>query len=348
MASAKTRPLEKACSSIKYVNDSIKTIRSRSWAKPVGMAMSVTASIVECFNWIPGVGIVGGALKLGSSLLNPAPSLQDLRKQIQDIESHVEGSSQYVKDLLGKQILDIERQLENPEKELLDDDSLVKQELQVSARIISKDMLKIESDLYEVKSIVRKTYSLVIDTRYKEGIEKIDAAFQNFIKGSHNLENTFASLANFMFELETNAIQCLNTEKINAYLKAIKETECDEVCDQVFQYIILVRAKYLQISCAYYIFNKDSQRVANEFESFNRDFYQLHQIYKSSIGLSSTLSNGAYSVTQNVSERTNIDPSRERSSLMPFTETQSTSKCESNEVNTKSSDRGMLVCNTGK
>ena len=273
----------KICHSMSYVKDAIDKIRSKPWAAPVGAAMSTTASIAECFSWLPGVGIIGGALKIGSSLLNPAPSLSDLSKQVKEIEKHMDGSSGYVKEVLRKQIAEIEHQIENPQPELIQDFDIVRKEIQSSAIVICKDMTKIESDLSEVKNVVRQTYSLVVDSRYKDGIEKVDAAFQNFVKGSHNLEVTFASLANFMFELETHAIQSLNTEKIAAYLKAIKQTEEDAICEQVFQYILVVRAKYLQISSAYYIYKQDAQRVTNEFESFNRDFNELQRVYQNII-----------------------------------------------------------------
>ena len=276
---------EKLCHSTSYVKDAIAKIRSKPWAAPVGTAMSTTASIAECFNWLPGVGIIGGALKIGSSLLNPAPSLSDLSKQIKDIEKHMNGSSGYVREVLHKQISEIQYEMDNPQPELVQDYDMIRNEIQSSAVIICKDMTKIDSDLTEVKNVVRQTYNLVIDSRYKDGIEKVDAAFQNFVKGSHNLEVTFASLANFMFELETNAIQSLNTEKISAYLKAIKQTEENAICEQVFQYIIIVRAKYLQISSAYYIYKQDAQRVTNEFESFNRDFTEIQRIYREMIGL---------------------------------------------------------------
>ena len=77
---------DKICQSMSYVKGAIEKIRSKTWAAPVGAAMSVTASIVECFNWLPGVGIIGGALKMGSSMLSPAPTLSDLSQQVKEIE----------------------------------------------------------------------------------------------------------------------------------------------------------------------------------------------------------------------------------------------------------------------
>jgi hypothetical protein len=47
----------------------------------VACDLNVTGSIVQGIgNFIPGFGILGGAFKLVSSLLNPQPNLSDLRK----------------------------------------------------------------------------------------------------------------------------------------------------------------------------------------------------------------------------------------------------------------------------
>ena len=297
---------EKICQSMSYVKGAIEKIRSKTWAAPVGAAMSVTASIVECFNWLPGVGIIGGALKMGSSMLSPAPTLSDLSQQVKEIEKHMNGSSGYVREILQKQMSEIELQMANPRSELIEDYDVIRKEIQASAIVICKDMTKIESDLTEVKNVVKQTYSLVVDSRYKDGIEKVDAAFQNFVKGSHNLEVTFASLANFIFELETNAIQSLNTEKIAAYLKAIKQTEDDSICEKVFKYILIVRAKYLQISSAYYIYKQDAQRVTNEFESFNRDFNELQRIYQNIIGLEMNYENASKQTTRDTLQQKRV------------------------------------------
>ena len=92
---------DKICHSMSYVKDAVDKIRSKPWSQPIGVAMGATSKILECFNWVPGIGIIGGALKMGSSLLNPAPSLADLSKQIREIENHMNGSTGYVKDVLN-------------------------------------------------------------------------------------------------------------------------------------------------------------------------------------------------------------------------------------------------------
>ena len=58
----------------------------------------------------------------------------------------------------------------------------------------------------------------------------------------------------------------------------------DEVTQQSFKYVLVVRAMYLQLSTAYYIFQKDPERVRMEFETFNRDFEELCEVFKTETG----------------------------------------------------------------
>jgi hypothetical protein len=178
----------------------------------------------------------------------------------------------------------INEEIKKPNPEILDNFELIKTEVQSSALAMSMDMRKIERDLADVKQIVDHTYQLVRDSRYRDGIEKIDGAYQIFTKGLHNLEATFNKLENYIYELEVLAEQNLNCQRIREYLRAIRLTEDNDVCHQTFKYILVVRSRYLQISVAYHIYKKDAHHVASEFNCFNREYVELYQIFKEEIG----------------------------------------------------------------
>ena len=76
-----TKLFNKTLDGMNYVNDGLEKVRSKKWAEPVGVALAGTATICEGLgNFVPGIGIIGGALKIGSSLLNPDVSLLDLQR----------------------------------------------------------------------------------------------------------------------------------------------------------------------------------------------------------------------------------------------------------------------------
>ena len=60
----------------------VAKVRGQTWSEPLGKACSVTGAIVSGLgNFVPGLGIVGGALALGGTLLNPKASLNDVRRE---------------------------------------------------------------------------------------------------------------------------------------------------------------------------------------------------------------------------------------------------------------------------
>ena len=234
-----------AIDSVTYVKDAVSKVRSQEWAEPAGKAMGATASIFSAFTFVPGMGIIGGALKIGSSILNPTATVHDLNRL---------------------------------EKEMVYDFRAIKEEIKQSAQIMSKDMMKIQSDLSDVKDMTSKTYNLVLNSSYKEGIDRIDAAFETYISGSHNLEKTLDTLHQCMFDLQTNARISLSPEKIMSYLDKLKESDPPSV-EEMFHYAIATKGKFLLISCAYYIFREDAKRVGDEFQRFNEDFHKLRDWY---------------------------------------------------------------------
>ena len=63
------------------VDEALGKVRSQPWSEPLGQALSVTGTIVSgCGNFVPFLGMAGGALNMGSKLLNPKASMNDLRR----------------------------------------------------------------------------------------------------------------------------------------------------------------------------------------------------------------------------------------------------------------------------
>ena len=275
---------KRVCDTISYAREGIEKIKSQKWTKPTGIALGVTASVCETLNFIPGVSLVGGACRMGAAILNTDVSLADIKKEVGELEKHLEISSGAVKDAIEEKLQALKIQIEKPQKELVQNLNEIKVEVQNTANDISKDMHQIEGDLIGVKTIVAHTFKLVADTRYRDGVEKVDAAYENFINGSSDLENTFRSLESFMFELQTVALQSLNPKRVQEYLTTILQGGDKELCRQTFKYLVLSRAKYLQIAVAFYIYQNNVKRVTQEFERFNKDFIEYQQVYGHIVG----------------------------------------------------------------
>ena len=69
-----------------FVEEGLEKVRSRPWAEPLGKALGVSGKIVGVVEGlVPGANIIGGALSFGATLLNPAPTIEDLQKELRDI-----------------------------------------------------------------------------------------------------------------------------------------------------------------------------------------------------------------------------------------------------------------------
>ena len=293
MPKAKKPNFKKACSKvarkIDYVKEGISTVRSKEWAEPVGVALGATASICNGMgNFVPGAGIVGGGLKMGASLLNPNASLADVNRVEKGIKASLEENYENLKDEIDTNFRKLSEEKESFQPEIRQDLDEIKKEVQESALRIAVEMDIIKKELSDIKSIVNHTYRLVRDVRYRDGIEKIEAAYETFLKGANNLDVTLAELDHFIFELKVLVAQKLSPERIKNYIQDLKVSENFEVIYMTFQYVIVVRGMYLQLACAYYIWKikteKDSDRIASEFNSFNSDFKELCKVFHEEVG----------------------------------------------------------------
>ena len=112
----------------------------------------------------------------------------------------------------------------------------------------------------------------------QDGIEKVDAAYEVF------LQVGFEDFQQYAFELQTIAVQNLAPERIRAYMKIIHQEGGLPMSQMAMEYVLLVLAKYLQMMVAYSIFKEDQDRVTILFETFNRHFAKLNQVFEEVTG----------------------------------------------------------------
>ena len=278
--------MEKIKKTAAFCSESLDKIRSSEWSAPAAAAMNVTGNIVQGLGtFVPGIGMLGGALKMGANILNPQPKLSDLRKTEKSLRLDLEklrhrSVSPIAIDALSKDLEGVQSSIENfnnNQTEIVEDFKRIKLDINDQFKIISGEMKSLESDVKELKDIVTATFELIVDQRYKDGIESIEAAYQTFLDGANNLKDTLTSFEYYIVELQTNFNQHLKPEKIEEYLRIIKNHYGPEMCHQMFNYILVVKSKYLQIMTIYYIHKKDVDRITCNYERFNEHYFELQE-----------------------------------------------------------------------
>ena len=278
--------MEKIKKTAAYCSESLDKVRSNEWSEPVAAALNVTGSIVKGLgNFVPGLGILGGAFKMGAEVLNPQPKLSHLRRTEKSLRLDIEklkykSVSPVAIEALSKDLENVQNGIENfnnSQSELIEDFQRLKLDVSDQFKVIAKEMKSLESDVKELKDIVTATFELIVDQRYKDGIESIEAAYQTFLDGANNMDATLASFDYYIVELQTNFNQHLKPEKIEEYLRIIKNYHGAEMVYQMFNYILVVKSKYLQIMTVYYIHKKDVGRITCNYERFNEHYFELKE-----------------------------------------------------------------------
>ena len=147
----------------KCVSRGLDKLKAQPWASPLGTALSVTGGTLKVVgHFVPGVGILGGALAAGSTLLKP--SNEDLQKDIQAMHQTLKNTqNESVRRMMQDNIASLERQ----QSEIREDFAEVKEELGEVMREIQTKSQNITKEISRIKDIINLTFGLVTDIRYK-------------------------------------------------------------------------------------------------------------------------------------------------------------------------------------
>ena len=279
--------------------------------------MRKTTLILRSFRcWTTGFSILGGALKIGSSLLNFQPSRKELneltnsflspsnqgsiispsqRKLLSDLtkrldyiplnRSEVHESSINMKELAQSQFTKMLQDIKNSNRDECTNILLLAKEL---TKAVDENEEECEDD-----NIYRVNNSISI----------VHKKFQALLKAKDNLTETFNSVnfLCFQFEAKMSVKKSLRPENISEYLKRFKsnylehQKDCRDIdinhtAELVFICLLLINVELLYLCIVHHIFNKDStpsktvEKVAYEFQSFNEHYSNLLQIYKTIFG----------------------------------------------------------------
>ena len=157
----------------------LEEIQEKEWAEPTGKALKAAASVVSLIP--PPVGnVLKGALSLGATVLNPDPSLADLRRAKEEIIA----------------------------------------EMKTEVHEVAGIMTNMGGELSCLRGDMKIVLELISDKEFYEGIETIDAHHKYyFITGPNNLEMTNESFKTVEASFQISFNKHFKVQKIFKFLK---------------------------------------------------------------------------------------------------------------------------------
>ena len=119
---------------------------------------------------------------MGEKMLTPPPSqISDLENQSKVLQESLEQSNEVVQKAIENELAKVQQEMQD---EMSKHSSEIQEQIQTSFMEISDGLRNIEVEMTNVKELIQKTYYLMLDQRHKDGLEKLEAAYEVFLNGS--------------------------------------------------------------------------------------------------------------------------------------------------------------------
>ena len=143
---------------------------------------------------------------------------------------------------------------------------------------------EIKAMLVDIAEITLKSFGLLIDIRYRTGVERIAATFDWFIDVSSSEAAWIAKMEEFKGfagEIGTEYRQCLDPKKIEQYLSTLADQKDGLVkMMNALEFILMTECKFLYMMAHYNFYKADIPAVNRQFELFNSHVEILNGVAK--------------------------------------------------------------------
>ena len=118
---------------------------------------------------VPGIALLGGAMAMGASLLNPEPSVTDLHKELKEINQLLQDKSllKATKRAYMTQQKKLQTLIENPIGEVQSNFNEIKNEMKNILKYIEEQNMALSDEITTMKDMVGQTYLMIADVKYQ-------------------------------------------------------------------------------------------------------------------------------------------------------------------------------------
>ena len=189
-----------------YVRKVIFKIYTREWKESAGQALTQTAGILhDLEDFRPISCVLGGALAIGSIVLNCDHHLKDLREEKEELDKAKSHFTGVVEKALTWRLEDIHERLCDHGKEIIDNPDTIKKALQQDFQEISIHMTLLEKNMPNycyIKDVHPEVLEDIYDADFEYVIKATESAYQSFQSGAYNLSHYFSTKPYYMFYLQ--------------------------------------------------------------------------------------------------------------------------------------------------
>ena len=271
--------------SLNLLYKALTKLSSRKWTSPMGISLLQTSMILEQLKEFEPIYLVlGCSLALGSVVLNADSDLKDLKKE-RIVLDHAKGHfTGVVEKALAWRLKDIDGRLGDPEKEVIDNFDIIKQNLQSDFEVFSIAMTLLEHEIHKSLALDPKVVKSINSPDFEHVIKCIEYTYNCFQNGAYDLIYHFSTKPYYIFHLQNLVEKFLNPIQVQDHLDLVHKQYGSVTCTKMLDYVILLLAKDLQLTAAFFLYNSDLKRTAYVFQRFN-DYYRKYlRIYEKLIG----------------------------------------------------------------
>ena len=196
-------------------------VRSTKWAGHLGKTLSFTGHILNFAgnSGAPFVGMLGSALVVGSNVLNPDPTLNDIEQ--------------------------------------------VKAQIEIGFKDVSDKLDSIQHQIEDLRKMALKTLSMIAEMKFKDGLKRVQAYCKTIsvMKNLEDIINYIDKSFNFFVEIQTDATQHFDEEKLSEYMTLLSKDQGIEECFQFFNYAMALKSQFLSVLVLYHSYKNNLDQV---------------------------------------------------------------------------------------
>lgn len=236
-------------------------VRSQKWSEPLGKAMSFTGHILKYGGKceVPFAGILGSALTIGSKVLNPAPSLEDIVDSNRANQNKIKEGSNELSQELGT----IQNQVEEGFNEVFQDLETIQNLVEEGFIEVLQELKTIQIQIEGLQKTANKNLLITTEMNWEGGLKRVKAFCKNVYakKSLPSIISYIDKAGAFFIEIQTDATQHFDEVKLQEYMDFLTEEKGFEACINFYNYAMALKSQFLLVLVLYHSFNNELDEV---------------------------------------------------------------------------------------